>query len=342
VAVLGLGGIAEEHLLKLRRIEAVEVVGVCDLSETLVAAVCERFGVGPGFTDHRRMLAESAPDAVHVLTPPRTHRDLTLAALAAGAHVLVEKPAAPTFREYAEMRDAARDQGLLLIENYNYRFMPVVTRVLDMLAAGTLGRVLNVDVTMGIPLAGGAYADPDVPHFGHDLPGGALHNFVSHPASLVVAFVGPHERVRVARRTLISGFPGPDELRALITTGDGASAVLTVTGSAKRFGIGLCLQADGGTVEADLIEGRLHVDTGGSPLARITGGLRRGAGQLSASAGVVSRTLTSRHDYYEGIGHLLTAFYDAVRHGSAPPIPVAEMDATNLLVETLLDPENDR
>ena len=157
-----------------------------------------------------------------------------------------------------------------------------------------------------------------------------------------MAFLGPHERVRVARRTLIPGFPGHDELRALITTSDGASAVLTVTGSARRFGITLSLQADRGTVEADLIEGRLHVDTSGSPVARITGGLRRGVGQLAASVAVVSRTLTSRHDYYEGIGHLLAAFYGAVRHGSASPIPVAEMDATNLLVEALLDPENDR
>jgi predicted dehydrogenase len=340
-ALVGLGGIAEEHLNKLARIEGAEVVGVCDLSEVLVEAVTERFGVGPGFTDHRRMLAEVKPEVVHVLTPPQTHRRLVLDTLEAGAHAIVEKPIALGFQEYAEMRDAAAARGLLINENYNYRFMPAVTRALELARSGAVGDPVNFDVTLGVPILapGGSYMDRDLPHFGHELPGGALHNFVSHPASFVAAFLGPPAGVAVSRRRLTPGFPGDDELRALVRT-DTATAVLTLTTHVTRFGLTLALQGTSGTIEVDVIEGRVHLDAGASALARITGGVRRGAGQVVSSAGVVTRTLTARHDYYEGIEHLLRAFYVAVRGEGDPPVPVAEMDATNLLVDAVLDPRN--
>src|SRR5437660_7819319 len=90
-AVIGTGKISEEHLRFLRDAEGVDVAGVCDLSPSLAKYAAERFGGGKPFTDAAQMLQESAPDVVHVLTPPHTHERLVSDALSAGAHVIVEK-----------------------------------------------------------------------------------------------------------------------------------------------------------------------------------------------------------------------------------------------------------
>src|SRR3972149_10255222 len=95
-ALIGTGRISEEHLAALRAIRSAKVVAVCDLSPAVSKYVADRFGVEHAYTDYRRMLADLAPDVVHVLTPPHTHAALATDCLDAGAHVVVEKPVAPT------------------------------------------------------------------------------------------------------------------------------------------------------------------------------------------------------------------------------------------------------
>jgi predicted dehydrogenase len=339
--IVGLGGISFEHLEKLGRLPSVEVAGVCDLSPTLVDAVAERFGVEGTYTDYDRMLAELQPDSVHVLTPPQTHRELVLKALDAGAHVLVEKPAAPTWDEYAEMRARAGERGRMLVENLNYRTMPAVEAILSARDDGGLGEVVNVDVSMGLGLAdrGSPYLDRDVVHFAHDLPGGALQNFASHPASVVAALAGPARAVRSSLRKLNDDSLGPDELRALVEC-ERASAVITLTSHGKPPSFTVRVQGTTATMTADVFAGRVEVERTGSPLTRIAGGVRNAGAQLSATAALVTRTATGRNYWYVGFENLLAGFYDAVSGGGEPPISVAEMDATNRLVADLFDPGN--
>ena len=58
---------------------------------------------------------------------------------------------------------------------------------------------------MGVGLTGPTYSDPEIPHFAHRLPGGAMRNFASHPASIAVALLGDLEKVAVSRRRLVDG-----------------------------------------------------------------------------------------------------------------------------------------
>ena len=66
---------------------------------------------------------------------------------------------------------------------------------------------------------------------------------------------------------------------------DTATAVLTLTSHVTRFGLTLALQGTSGAIEVDVIEGRLHLDAGGSALSRVTGGVRRGTGQVARASG---------------------------------------------------------
>jgi predicted dehydrogenase len=338
--IVGLGGISFEHLEKLGRLPAVEVAGVCDISETLVHAVADRFGVAGRYTSYERMLEELEPDAVHVLTPPQTHRQLVLGALDRNAHVLVEKPAAATYEEWVQMRDRATEAGVLLLENLNYRTMPVVTGVLEARDAGTLGEVVHVDVNMGLAIAepGSVYLDSEIVHFAHGLPGGALQNFASHPASIVVALVGMAREVRVAQRSVNEASLGKDELRALVT-GERGTATIALT-SAKPLRLTLKVQGTKGTMEGDVFAGRLQGSGNGSPLGRIAEGVRHGVGHMSSTVATVTRTVAGRNYWFVGFERLVGDFYDAIATGGRPPIPLEDIDATNRLVAELFEARN--
>lgn len=339
VAIVGLGGIAQEHFEKLARIEGAEVVGICDLSPTLVDAVAERYGVGPGFTDYAEMLAGSDPDVVHVLSPPATHRDLVLAGLEQGAHAFVEKPISQDLAEYEEMRDAASARGLMLIENYNYLFMDDVQRALELVRSGKVGEPVNLDISMGVGLAGATYSDPEVPHFAHRLPGGAMRNFASHPASIATALLGDLERVAVSQRRLADGAASNDELRA-IAENDRASAAISVTAHSRPFHFAFLLRCTEGTISCDVMSQRLSISGDGSPLAQVGDEVKQGLDRISAAGGRIRRATTTREGYFQGFERLLRGFYEAIEQGGEPPLSTAEIDSTNRLVEALFAEEN--
>lgn len=331
-AIVGLGTISFEHLAKLRDRPDVEVVGLCDLHETLARAVSERFGRGAPYTDFARMLADTRPDVVHVLTPPQAHHQLTIEALNAGAHVFVEKPIAPTWEEYVQMRDLARERGLLLCENYNCRFEPPMLAALEVWRSGRIGDAINVDVSYGgVMGANGAYSDRDVVHFAHGLPGGALHNFISHPVSMALPFMDGCSSAIAVRRRLDGSFASDDELRALLS-GQRTCAVVTVSRHAAPAHLTLDVRGTRGSLALDLYTGQMCVSAEGSVIAR---GARDGLEGLRAGAAMTARKLAGRHDSYAGLGTLLDRFYEAVGENGPSPITEAEMDAVNGVIRDL-------
>ena len=329
-AIVGLGAISLEHIERLMRLPGVQIAGLCDLDETVVEAVCERYSIDVGFTDFDRMLAEARPDVVHVLTPPQSHRALAVAALGAGAHVLVEKPIAPTRDDYSAMRDAAGAAELHLVENYNWRQAAVVRRARDLVGSGAIGDVVHVDVTFGGVLSGGAgpVQDRDVVHFSHSLPGGVLQNFASHPVSIALAFTGPCAGVSTMRRRLDPAMQSDDELRALLA-GERSSALVSVTRHTEPPSFTLRVGATAGSLEADLFNDRLYVAGPGGGLAKISNGVRQGLNLLGGAATLFANTLTSRLDHFEGLENLLGGLYQAVSEGGEPPVTAAEIDAVN-------------
>ena len=120
-AVIGTGKISEEHLRFLGHAPGVSLMAVCDLSPSLAKYAVRRFGAAAAFSDSRQMLREIRPDVVHVLTPPHTHVSLVTDALNAAAHVIVEKPVAPTNREFRGLFSLAHAKGRRIIEDHHGR-----------------------------------------------------------------------------------------------------------------------------------------------------------------------------------------------------------------------------
>jgi predicted dehydrogenase len=93
------------------------------------------------------VLGDADLDAVVVATPPETHRDIGLAALAAGKHVLIEKPLASSLDEAQQLVDAAEQADLVLMCDHTYCYTPAVTRIRELVRGGVLGDVQYVDST---------------------------------------------------------------------------------------------------------------------------------------------------------------------------------------------------
>lgn len=121
VAVLGAGFQGRLHVEYLSAMEDVEVVAVCDTNSARANAAAADFGVAHIYDDYRRVLDAHVLDLVTVCTMPVLHREMTVAAFDAGAHVLCEKPLAMNAVEGREMLDAADAAGRLLTVGFNIR-----------------------------------------------------------------------------------------------------------------------------------------------------------------------------------------------------------------------------
>ena len=125
-ALIGCGFIANfKHLPALTKLKArIELVAFCDVAEDRARKAAVQYGVSDAavYTDYKEMLRRADIDVVYVLTPNRSHCELTVAALEAGKDVLCEKPMALNSGEARRMCDAARRTGQQLTIGYQNRF----------------------------------------------------------------------------------------------------------------------------------------------------------------------------------------------------------------------------
>ncbi len=145
VAIVGAGYVASHHLAALKRLDFVELVGICDTNLDAAQALATRFGIGM-VAANLAGLATARAQVVHVLTPPSSHATLALQALDMGCGVLVEKPMADSVAECEAMIAKAAEKGLILGVNHSDLLDPVVMQALAAVRAGRIGDVVSVDI----------------------------------------------------------------------------------------------------------------------------------------------------------------------------------------------------
>jgi predicted dehydrogenase len=139
-AVIGTGFIGSVHLAALRRL-GVRVAGVLGSSAARGADRAAALGVSRAYGSLDELLADPGVDVVHVTSPNHLHYPQVKAILAAGKHVVCEKPLAMTSAESAEMVALARACGRIAAVCYNIRFYPLNQQARGMVAAGELGEI---------------------------------------------------------------------------------------------------------------------------------------------------------------------------------------------------------
>ena len=343
-AVIGTGAISEEHLKFLSASPGVELVGVCDLSPSLATYAVTRFNAGRPYTNSADLLRETKPDVVHVLTPPQTHMALAADCLNAGAHVIVEKPVAPSNRELHELRSLAESRGRRLIEDHNYRFNEPILEIERLLQDGQLGDVREVEVRMSLAILeeGGRFSDRNIPHPAHRMPAGAIHDFITHLCYLTLRFMPSWDRLRVAwSKYGDSPLFKYDDLDAILI-GGGIHSRIRFSAHTAPDAFTVTVRGSKGWAEGDLFFA--HVRAGmkrsvGKQLSPLANQFIGGYGLVRASVSGF-RNKVMQKTPYEGLATFLDRTYKALHDGTEPPVSFDDMDRTSKLIDALLNEQN--
>jgi predicted dehydrogenase len=203
------------------------MVAIAGRHTAKVAAAAARLGWAEAVTDWRELIARDDIDLIDVCTPGDSHCEIAVAALRAGKHVLCEKPLANSVEEARSMAAAAalaRIDGVRAMVGFNYRRVPAVAYLRQLVAAGRLGEIRHVRA---------AYlqdwiTDPQFPlvwRLQRDKAGsGALGDIGAHIVDLTQYVTGEHiTGVSALTETFIRERPLPAEAGGLSTSaGDGA------------------------------------------------------------------------------------------------------------------------
>jgi len=235
--VLGPGVVADRFAVALQAHTGQRLVAVGSRSIERAARFAQRHGVPRAYGDYGQAVADPDVDAVYIAVPAHAHLSLALAALAAGKHVLVEKPFARNASEARELVAAARAANVTLMEAMWTRFLPgtdVIRQLLDANELGELhlvtcdhGHRVSVDGRMYDPsAAGGALLDIGVYGF-------AFANFVlGEPSSICAVGSRTQNGLDAQEAVVLSDFSQHPGALAVLSS----SMVAATSGSASICG----------------------------------------------------------------------------------------------------------
>lgn len=151
VGIIGAGYIATWHADAIKAVPGARLTAVCDSALGAAEDLARAHGA-QAFGSVDAMIAAGVVDAVHVLTPPSSHCAIAKTCLAAGLHVLVEKPVSVSAEEAREMKAAGEASGKVLAAGHNFLGLPSYERLKDLVQSGSLGRVSAVQINWCLPL----------------------------------------------------------------------------------------------------------------------------------------------------------------------------------------------
>jgi predicted dehydrogenase len=147
VGVIGCGYWGPNLIRNFVENEASRLVWVCDTDERRLAEIARRYPSARATTDYHQLLADPTLDAVVIVTPVATHYLFAKEALAAGKHVLIEKPLTKCAREAEELIRLADERGRTLMVDHTFIYTGAVRKIKEIVAGGELGDLLYFDST---------------------------------------------------------------------------------------------------------------------------------------------------------------------------------------------------
>jgi predicted dehydrogenase len=187
VGILGTGPHATNTVLPAFRAQGWEVGALCSIEPDL-PDLAARLGIPVATGDYRELVERDDLDAVAIVTPTPTHREILLAAVAAGKHVLCEKPIAMNLQDGREMHAAAEAAGVTTMIDFEFRFTPTCLHVEQLLADGYVGELRYATIELMLE---NSTLGPDLSwHDWTAMGGGTLNEHGSHYTDKVRQWFG--------------------------------------------------------------------------------------------------------------------------------------------------------
>jgi predicted dehydrogenase len=168
IGVLGAARISDKAIVHPARETGHRLVAVAARDRSRAEAFAAESNVERVLDSYQAVIDDPEVEAIYNPLPNGLHGPWNLRAIAAGKHVLSEKPSASNAAEARAVRDAVAASEVRFMEAFHYRYHPVMNRMLDIAGSGELGTLHNIDVHMSFPLT-----DPDDPRWNFELAGGA-------------------------------------------------------------------------------------------------------------------------------------------------------------------------
>jgi predicted dehydrogenase len=238
IGVLGAARIAPAALIRpAQAVPDVTVAAVAARDAQRAERFAARHSIPTVHPDYPALIADPELDAVYIPTPNGLHARWTLAALAAGKHVLCEKPLTSNEAQAREVADAAARTGLVAMEAFHYRYHPLMARVRQLLDERAFGAVRHVRAEMCFPLP--RFSDI---RYRLDLAGGAMMDAGCYAVN-ALRVVGGEPEVVLAHAVLRS--PGVDRAMTAALRFPGGATGELVTSLWSRHLLGLSLRVTG-------------------------------------------------------------------------------------------------
>lgn len=230
IGIVGGGYMGKAHAVAMSAVATVFDVALRPTLEMVCATTpetAERYRAAYGFraatTAWPDLVHDASVDAVVIASPQHTHRDIALAALAAGKPVLCEKPLGVSTSEAAEMVAAANASGQVNMTGFNYIKTPATQYARQLIHDGAIGTITSFRGEHTEDF----YANPSTPASWRtrDRATGAMGDLASHMIQCAIALVGPIDRLVASVETVHARRPSPDGGSEAVINDDQASAL---------------------------------------------------------------------------------------------------------------------
>ncbi|WP_159789189.1 Gfo/Idh/MocA family protein [Sodalinema gerasimenkoae] len=210
VAVIGTGFGQKVHIPGFQIHHRTKVQGVYHRDAAKAKAVANEFNIAQAYSSLEDLFNSPEIDAVSIATPPFLHAEMAQQAIAAGKHVLLEKPMTLNVSEATTLYHLAQEKGIVAAMDFEYRGVPTWMRLAELLEDGYVGqkRLIKIDWLMA------SRANPERVwdwYAQKDKGGGALGALGSHTFDYIAWLFGPVQRMFAQLHTSISQRPDPSE-----------------------------------------------------------------------------------------------------------------------------------